>query len=115
MTPGELVEMMLKASAELDEAQRELVQQTGHAAQKEHEYRKARAHAYLATSGTVAEREAHVDKSTGDERYAAQLAEGLSKSSLEAVRNKRTQLSVLQTVANAVKEEAALARTRPDY
>ena len=113
ITPRQLIEMMLQASRELDAAQAELTAATREAARAENEYRKARASAFLATSGTVGEREAHTDKATDRERYAAHLADGLRTAALEAVRNRRTQLSVLQTVANAVREEAALARTGP--
>lgn len=114
-TPGDLVRLMLKASADLDTAQDNLYASTRAHSDAERRYRQARSNAYLATSGTVGEREAAVTKTVDHEFYAAHLAEGLSKAALEAVRNRRTQLSVLQTVANAVKEEAALARTGGGY
>jgi hypothetical protein len=114
LTPGELVELMFKASRALDEAQTQLSRCVRVEADAESEYRKAKANAYLATSGTVGERDAQVDKTVADERYRAHLAEGLSKSALEAVRNRRTQLSVLQTVANSLREEAAVLRTGPN-
>jgi hypothetical protein len=114
-TPGDLVRLMLKASGDLDTAQDELLRATRAHSEAERMYRMARSTAYLASSGTVGEREAHVTKSCDREAYGAHLAEGLSRAALEAVRNRRTQLSVLQTVANAVKEEAALARVGGDY
>lgn len=115
-TPGELVSMMIEASRALDEAQRELLEKVHKEARAVMEYRKARANAYLATEGrTVNEREAAVDKVTAEEGYAARLSEGLAKAALESVRNRRSQLSALQTVASSVKEEAALARTGPSY
>lgn len=105
---------MLEASRLLDEAQVDLNKAVREEARAENEYRKSRANAYLASEGkTVNEREAQVDKITDRERYAAHLAGGLSKAALEAVRNRRVQLSVLQTVANSVREEFALARTGP--
>ena len=115
LTPRDLIEAMLDASAELDSAQADLETKTREQARSENGYRKARANAYLGTSGTVGEREAFVDKATGQERYAAHLSEGLAKAALEAVRSRRTQLSVLQTISSAVKEELAMARTGPEY
>jgi hypothetical protein len=108
-----MVDRMIAASHALDEAQAELETCVRRRANAEAEYRKAKANAYLATSGTVGEREAQVDKTIADERYAAHLAEGLAQSALEAVRNRRTQLSVLQTVAGAIKEEMRFERTSP--
>jgi hypothetical protein len=114
-TPQRLVQMMLEASAALDAAQDELIRCTRSHSDAERTYRMAKSTAYLASSGTVGERDAYVTKACDKEAYQAHLAEGLSKSSLEAVRNRRTQLSVLQTVANSIKEEAALARTGSGY
>ncbi len=108
-----MVDRMIQASHALDESQAELETRVRQRANAEADYRKAKANAYLATSGTVGEREAHVDKTVATERYAAHLAEGLAQSALEAVRNRRTQLSVLQTVAGAIKEEMRFERTSP--
>lgn len=102
---------LTRLSRRLDEVQADLVKAVHEEARAEHEFRKARAHAYLATSGTVGEREASVDKSTADERYQAHLAAGLAKAQLEAVRSLRGQLSALQTMAGAVREELYLTRT----
>lgn len=109
----DLTTEMLRLSAALDQAQANLESCTRNEAVVENEYRKARANAYLATSGTVGEREAAVDKAVSNERYEAHLAAGLSKAALESVRNHRAQLSVLQTVANAVREEISFSRTGP--
>jgi hypothetical protein len=108
-----MVDRMIAASHALDEAQAELETCVRRRANAEAEYRKAKATAYLATSGTVGEREAQVDKTIAKERYDTHLAEGLAQSALEAVRNRRTQLSVLQTVAGAIKEEMRFERTAP--
>lgn len=112
-SPRDLVEMMLEASRQLDEAQAELQRCVHEESVAEAEYRKAKSNAYLSTQGTVGEREAMVDKTVAAERQRAHLAEGLSRSALEAVRSRRTQLSCLQTIASSVKEEAALARYGP--
>lgn len=109
----DLTQEMLRLSRLLDEAQADLETWVRREAEAENEYRKARANAYLATSGTVGERESSVDKTTGEERRKAHLAAGMTKASLESVRNRRTQLSVLQTIANAYKAEADFARTGP--
>lgn len=111
ITVAEMNSELVRLSHRLDEAQSSLVAAVQEDAEAQREYRKARANAYLATSGTVGEREASVDKTTADERYAAHLAEGLSKAALESVRNFRSQLSALQTMAGAVREEMKLART----
>lgn len=113
LTPRRLIETMIAVSAELDKAQAELVTRAREAASAVNEFKKARASAYLASSGTVGEREAHVDQSTGTLRYQAHLAEGLEKAALEAVRNKRAQLSALQSISAAVKAEAELLKYGP--
>jgi hypothetical protein len=113
ITPRELIEEMLRLSRELDGAQADLVAAVREEAQAEQRYRRARATAYLATSGTVAEREAYVGKTIDEEAFAAQLAEGLAKAALESVRNRRAQLSALQSVAASVREELQLARMDP--
>jgi hypothetical protein len=109
-TPSDLVEMRLEASRALDEAQAELIRATREDAAADRRYRQSKSNAYLASSGTVGEREATVNKTAGEEGYAAHLAEGLAKAALENVRNKRGQLSALQSIAGAVKAEAELAR-----
>lgn len=82
----DLVEMMLVASRQLDDAQAELTRCVREDADAE--YRKAKANAYLATADTVGEREAQVDKTVSEERKRAHLSDGLSGSALEAVRNR---------------------------
>lgn len=114
-TLRDLTREMLRLSAALDQSQAHLENCVGTEAKAENEYRKARANAWLGAEGrTVAEREARVDKVTHDERHAAHLAAGMTKAALESVRNRRTQLSVLQTVANAHRAEADFARTGPN-
>jgi hypothetical protein len=108
-----LVDKMLEASGRLDAAQRELEDRVREQADAEAHYRLTKSLIYLETEGTVAEREALVDRRITGERRDAHLAEGLAKSALEAVRNRRVQLSCLQTVSNAVREEMAFAKTGP--
>ncbi len=109
-TPGSLVKMMIEAARDLEEAQDELVQRTHKHSEADRRYRQARATAYLASSGTVGEREAYVAKSCDEETYAAHLSEGLAKAAMEAVRNRRTVLSALQSISAAVRAEAELAK-----
>jgi hypothetical protein len=56
-------------------------------------------------------REAWVDSATAEERLALDMAEALKQSSLEAVRSRRQQLSAVQSLLAAHKEEAAFARS----
>lgn len=113
-TPSQLVDMMLTASRDLDQAHVELERRVHEKAESEHVYRLAKSNAYLATSGTVGEREAYVYKTVAEERKRAKLAADLSQSALEAVRSKRSQLTALQSIANSIREEARLARSGPD-
>lgn len=84
-------------------------------ADAEHEYRRAKAEAYLRTEGTVAEREAWTYAATGDLRRARDLADGQRLAALEAVRSRRTQLSALQSVLAAHRSEAEFERTGPGF
>ena len=113
-TPAQLVELLFQVKTELDAAQDELVSASRDLPEKERIYRKGRAQAYLQVSGTADAKKAQVDALTADLRFDRDIADGLRNAALENVRSKRTQLSALQTIANSVKEEAALARTSPE-
>jgi hypothetical protein len=108
--PADLVRMMIEAARDLEQAQDELIAATHKHSEADRRYRQARATAYLASSGTVGERESYVAKSCDEETYAAHLAEGLAKAAMEQVRNRRQVLSSLQSIAAAVKAEAEFAR-----
>lgn len=87
-------------------------------AEHEHAYRLAKGQAWALTAGhgmVVPEREATVDAMTADQRRARDLAAALEKSALEAVRARRGQLSALQSLLGAAREEAAFARTGPGF
>ena len=73
----------------------------------------AKASAYLAASGPVAERQAHVDQTTADVQYRARLAEGLKRSAGQTVESRRQWLSALQSLASLTKAEAQLAKWEP--
>lgn len=109
MNLSDLTAEMLRLSRALDVAHDDLIRRSNEWARVENEYRKARANTYLATSGTVAEREARVDKAVEGERYAAHLADGLKVAALEKVRSLRAQLSACQSVANAVRSDVEMA------
>ena len=80
-------------------------------AEAEHEYRSAKAMAYLETeSGTVAEREAHTYAIMGEHRHRRDLADAQRLAALEAVRSRRSQLSALQSIIAAHRAESELAR-----
>lgn len=110
MNVGELTQEMLGAKARMDAAELEHREQVANLARADRALRIAEATAYLAASGTVGEREAHMKKATTEERFAHKMADGLERSALEAIRNARQYLSSLQSLAAAQREEAHLAR-----
>ncbi len=113
-TTDALVTEMMRLSTALDEGLAALESAAGDYAIADDAYRASRASALLqATGKTVGEREAEVDLVCGDERRAQRIADGRRMVALEAVRSRRQQLSAAQSVANAVREEASLARTGP--
>lgn len=106
---------LLRLSKLLDDALSYLRRSTAEYADAEHAYRQGKARAWLdQREGTVPEREAWVNGLTADLRRKRDLAEGMRQAALEAVRSRRAQLSALQTIAGAAREEAMLARTGPE-
>ena len=96
-----------------------LREQSKQLAAAEQAYRKAKAEAWVrvprdSTTGernwTAGRRESWVDAETADLRYVRDVAEGMRSAALEAVRARRTQVSVLQSLLNAEREEAAFVR-----
>jgi hypothetical protein len=110
MNAAELAQEMIRGKRDLEAAQAEHIRCVIDAAEKDRTARIAKSTAYLSASGTVQERQAHVDQATADVVYAAKLSEGLERSALEAIRNRRQILSALQSLAAAQREEAHLAR-----
>lgn len=110
ITPRDLVEAMLTKSKELDQAHDDLITASHKAADKDRDYRKTRATAYVrCVAKTVGEREAQVDLMCNEERYEAHLAESLRAAALERVRSVRASLSAMQSIASAVKSESEMA------
>lgn len=120
---AELVEEMYRLSSKVDEALGELYSANQEYAVKDNEYRMAKARSLLRIS---AERKTEVPKPTVDilnalaeleveeHRLDAKIAEGLKEAAIEAVRGARAQLSALQTVANALRQEMEFSRTTGD-
>lgn len=99
----------------LDEGLKVLREQVDAYAAAEQDYRLARAKAWVELSeGTAGFREAQVDGVTAEKRFVRDVAEGLRRAALESVRARSTQISALQTLVNAFKEEAKFERTRSD-
>lgn len=115
MNLAELTREMLRLSRVLDEGIHALSKAGRDLATAEHTYRKSVAVAWAhAPKGTVPEREAWVQGETADKRLDRDLAESERQTALEATRSRRTQLSALQTVANAVRAEAEVGVYGPD-
>jgi hypothetical protein len=110
MNAAELTRAMLEAKRHLEETELEHRRCVAELATADRALRIAESVAYLATAGTVGERDALTKKATADERYRFKLADGLERSALEAIRNGRQILSSLQSLAAAQREEAHLAR-----
>lgn len=84
-------------------------------AQAEHDYRKAKAAAWLAAPrGTVPEREAWVNAETAELRRKRDVSEGIKQAALEAIRSRRTQLSAWQSFLAATREEMGMGRYGPE-
>lgn len=95
----------------LDAGLAQLREQAGIYARAEAEYRHAKARAWLtAPQGTVPEREAWVNGETAELRERRDVADGLRQAALEAVRSRRAQLSALQSLLAAHREEAGMVR-----
>lgn len=110
-----MVEEASRLSGLLDAGLKALREAARDYAAAESAYRRTRARALLeAGAGTVAEREAVADLQSSDERFARDTADGMRTAALEAVRSRRQQLSALQSLLAAHREEAAYDRTARD-
>lgn len=97
----------------LDDALGYLRRQTVECAAAENAYRKERARAWLTATGTAREKEDQVNAMTADLRETRDLAEGMKKAALEAVRSRRAEISAHQTLLSADRAEAELAKYGP--
>lgn len=115
MTLDELVAEARRLSELLDRGVAALREAGAAYAAAEHEYRAAKALAYLQTEGTVAEREALSYGQVGALRHARDAADATRVAALEAVRSRRTQLSAVQSILAAHRSEAEFERTGPGF
>lgn len=79
-------------------------------AERDTKYRRSKAIAYLATSGTVAERQAHVDRTCEKEMLEAHAAECAKEAAKELVRSLVTTISAFQSLLSSHKIEAELSK-----
>lgn len=125
MTPAEIADEMHRLSRNIDKGIGELRDQSIALAGAEHDYRKLKAAKWAECptddpsvkagerEWTAARREAWVNAETAGARYERDHAEAMRQTALEAVRARRTQLSAMQTIANAHAAEAEFVRTGP--
>lgn len=80
-------------------------------ANAEHDYRLAKARAWVTVAGELAkEREAFVDAETADARRLRDLSAGKREAARQALRAREAQLSALQSLLSASRTEMNLAR-----
>lgn len=109
----ELARQLVDAKREIDAALEQYEEAIYADAEADRAAKLAKATAYLAASGPVAERQAQMDEATADVQYKARLAEGLKRAAAQTVESKRQWLSALQSLASLTRAEAALARWEP--
>ena len=73
------------------------------AAQKEAHYKSQWAKAYLTSSGSIKEREAHADWAMTDIAMSSKIAEALVRSKREKLSSLKTQIDALRTIAANVR------------
>lgn len=113
-TLDDMADEMARLSRLLDQGLQALRDQAHELAEKERDYRRLTAEAWLvAPEGSVPSREAWVHGHTADARFARDLSDGMRTAALEAVRSRRTQVSALQSLLAAHRAEADFARTGP--
>lgn len=106
-------EEMRRLSKRLEGGLDMLYEQSREWASAEAKYKKAYAVAITRAEGTVQEKDAEAQLATITEYHHYLMAERMTAAAKEAVRSRRTQISALQSLLNAEKEEAAFARTGP--
>lgn len=116
MNVAELTAEARRLSGLLDKGVDALRDTARQLADAEHAYRLARAQAYTTSPEglTVDERKAHVDGVTADLRRERDYQDAFRQAALEAVRSRRTQTSLLQSVAAAARSEAEIGRYSPE-
>ena len=124
-SPAEFAAEFKRLSGLLDGALGLVKEQVHELANAEAGYRKEKAKAWVQCPNdppgvkvaerewTAARREAWVDAETADLRMKRDIAEGMVKAGMEAVKSRRTQISALQSMLGAVRKEMAFERTVP--
>lgn len=119
-TVGEMVDEMRTLSRMVDQLVGDLRSEAVTAAREDATYREAYSRAVLAAKVgeeahgrrvTNAEAEAQADLDTIDKRVTAKVAEALADATKQALMARRTQMSALQSIASAVREEMQFSRT----
>lgn len=121
MTLDDFAAEAKRLSDRIDRGVAALREQSEKLAAAERDYRQAKAEAWVTVEHRTfddqkrlaAEIEAEVDGRCAEYRHARDLAEGMRQAALESVRSRRTQLSALQSLLAAHREEAGFARTEP--
>lgn len=112
--------LMLEKQRELDEAGDAYRDAMQAEALAEHDYRVAKAAKWseavrtLPIKTTASHKESWVQGETAALRRARDLTIADAKAEMERVRNIRQELSSLQSIANAIREEVAMARVGPE-
>lgn len=117
-TVGEMVDEMRHLSRLIDELVDELRAHAEDAARKDGAYRCNYSNELLNAKAagekvTNVEAEARAELKCVDLRIQAKVAEARADATKQALMARRTQLSALQSIASAVREEMAFSRTGP--
>ena len=108
LNPAVLQETLERLIGEMRVALDELEKASRRVAEAEHSYRLAKSEAWARMADdrqVAAAKQAAVDAACADQRYTRDLAEAARVSWLERVRSLRQEISAVQTLANAYREE----------
>lgn len=119
-TMGEMVAEMRLLSRQVDSLVSELRIQAEKAAREDAAYRLAFSRAVLTAKAsgsrvTNDEASARAEVETNNLRVNAKVAEALADANKQALLARRTQMSALQSIAAAMREEMAFTRTGPTF
>jgi hypothetical protein len=117
MTPDEMGAEMARLSRLLDAGLSAIREHAVKAADAEMTYRQGRAQAWIQVPPEVKlarHRDDWVDGQTSALRRDRDIADGMNRAAIEAVRARRAQISALQSLLNAHRAEAEFGRTGPE-
>lgn len=116
MNAAEFSNRMEAQKARVDAAKDDYDRAVQEASNAERVYRKERHKAYVrCPQGTVDYRKSWVDAETADLRYVRDLSANYLRGALETYRARIQEMSALQSESKAYREEAAFARTGPEF